>query len=507
MEYSLFIPLKNIPALLDIEIVTRTGNGKCLIHREDVGPDKVDNIDDLICQTRVVIPNDFLVDDDEFEDDTLEEYNDEEVELNDDSDTSSEEENEISDNRNRVREETRGCSVKKELRRLKTDRLKVEFCEKTGKPILDHGKISNFSNSSYPGYVVNGVKFLVDKCDGKHNTQNCGVHVPGSDGNYFYCAYWYKDDPFILASLAELIYYTNDDKNGPLWKLINKNGKCLIHREDVGPDKVDNIDDLICQTRVVIPNDFLVDDDEFEDDTLEEYNDEEVELNDDSDTSSEEENEISDNRNRVREETRGCSVKKELRRLKTDRLKVEFCEKTGKPILDHGKMFLNIFSKKVRDTIPASTLTWKDVKKEDIKLILNRIEVKFDYPCSDALFMDSIEQSMMANTRTFPSISGIYQWNILCNCFGSQEFEKLSTQKSENWSKQLYSPAQGSSTITSQMKAKAEMVTSRAEALTKTQSRAQSELGDGASSTESMVGPEQVDEFQIMSKDLWTRSR
>ncbi|PON70148.1 hypothetical protein PanWU01x14_083230, partial [Parasponia andersonii] len=70
---------------------------------------------------------------------------------------------------------------------------------------------------------------------------------------------------------------------------------------------------------------------------------------------------------RVRKQTRGCSVEKELRRLKTDRLKVEFCEKTGKPILDHGKMFLNILAKTVRDTIPASTPTWKDMKKEYIE--------------------------------------------------------------------------------------------------------------------------------------------
>ncbi|PON45244.1 hypothetical protein PanWU01x14_260740 [Parasponia andersonii] len=154
-----------------------------------------------------------------------------------------------------------------------------------------------------------------------------------------------------------------------------------FHREDVEPDEVDNIDDLICQTRVVTPDDFLVDDDEFEDDTLEEYNDEEVEPNDDSDISSEEENEMmsshgsaplatsaasgssfGDDRHdpkgkRVREETRGCLVEKELRRLKIDRLNVKFCEKTGKPIFEHGKMFLNILAKTVRDTIPASTTT------------------------------------------------------------------------------------------------------------------------------------------------------
>ncbi|PON78389.1 hypothetical protein PanWU01x14_020270 [Parasponia andersonii] len=110
------------------------------------------------------------------------------------------------------------------------------------------------------------------------------------------------------------------------------------------------------------------------------------------------------------------------------------------------------------------------------------------------------------------------QWNILYDHFGSQEFE-------------------GSSSIINQMKAKGnletrevmspidyfesrhlkssgwrneytqekhvEMVTSRAEALTQTQS----EHGDSASSTESVVGPEQVDEFQIMSKALGTRSK
>ncbi|PON50701.1 hypothetical protein PanWU01x14_222340 [Parasponia andersonii] len=53
----------------------------------------------------------------------------------------------------------------------------------------------------------------------------------------------------------------------------------------------------------------------------------------------------------------------------------------------------------------------------------------------------------------------------------------------------------------------AEMVTYKVEALTQTQSRAQSELGNGASSAEFVVGPEQVDEFQIVSKALGTRSR
>ncbi|PON70432.1 hypothetical protein PanWU01x14_081010 [Parasponia andersonii] len=304
---------------------------------------------------------------------------------------------------------------------------------------------SNFSNS-YPSYVVNGVKFLVDKRDNKCNTQNCGVRVPGSDGNYFYgileqvlelsyikgCnvldeqftsiftgAYWYKDDPFIVASQAELIYYTNDDKNGPLWKLVNKytprniwdfpdavDGSDIASTstdEDVEPNEVENIDDLICQARVVTPNDFLVDNDEFEDDTLEEYNDEEVELDDNSDTSSEEENGISDN--------------------------------IGKPILDHDKMFLNILTKTVRDTIPASTPTWKDVKKEDIELILNRME-------SDALFIDSIEQYMMAYLRNWR--------NMMRNHFTKMGGKKdMAVIKANSYKNR-------SSTMISQMKGKLE---------------------------------------------------
>ncbi|PON35373.1 hypothetical protein PanWU01x14_337060, partial [Parasponia andersonii] len=78
-----------------------------------------------------------------------------------------------------------------------------------------------------------------------------------------------------------------------LWVELLEIENIRFHQEDVEPDEVDNIDYLICQTRIVTPNDFLVNDDEFENDTLEEYNDEEVELDDDSNTSSEEENGIS----------------------------------------------------------------------------------------------------------------------------------------------------------------------------------------------------------------------
>ena len=79
---------------------------------------------------------------------------------------------------------------------------------------------------------------------------------------------------------------------------------------------------------------------------------------------------------RVREEARGYAVMKELRRLKTNSLKIEYCDKTGKPVLHNGKIFLSILVKGIRDTISASIPSWKDVSKEHIEIILNWMEVK-----------------------------------------------------------------------------------------------------------------------------------
>ncbi|PON78388.1 hypothetical protein PanWU01x14_020260 [Parasponia andersonii] len=124
-----------------------------------------------------------------------------------------------------------------------------------------------------------------------------------------------------------------------------------FHREDVEPDEIDNIDDLICQARVVIPNDFLVDDDE-----MSSHGSSPLATSAASGSSSGDDKHDPKEK-RVREEMRGYSIEKELRRLKTNRLKVEICEKTGKPIFDHGKIFLNILTKTIRDTIPSSTPT------------------------------------------------------------------------------------------------------------------------------------------------------
>ena len=116
---------------------------------------------------------------------------------------------------------------------------------------------------SYPGMIVNGVKFVIHGRDMKLKTQNCGVMVPSEEGvNYygvleevielsylmgysvvlFKCRWFntsrikvesnftsvyvkeecYKDDPFVLASQAKLVYYLRDVKNGDDWRLVNE---------------------------------------------------------------------------------------------------------------------------------------------------------------------------------------------------------------------------------------------------------------------------------------------
>ncbi|PON44587.1 hypothetical protein PanWU01x14_265720 [Parasponia andersonii] len=79
-----------------------------------------------------------------------------------------------------------------------------------------------------------------------------------------------------------------------LWVELPELDNVRFQKDDDEPAKVNNIDELLRESHVVTQDDFLVDDDEFEDDTLEEYNDEEIEIVD-SDTSSEENNSISDN--------------------------------------------------------------------------------------------------------------------------------------------------------------------------------------------------------------------
>ncbi|KAG6500225.1 hypothetical protein ZIOFF_040068 [Zingiber officinale] len=82
---------------------------------------------------------------------------------------------------------------------------------------------SNFSAYSYSGAIINGVKFLVEQQDCKwFDTDPTRRRI--QEDNKFMSIYtgaeWYKNDPFILASQAKSVYYLNDIKNGPMWKLV-----------------------------------------------------------------------------------------------------------------------------------------------------------------------------------------------------------------------------------------------------------------------------------------------
>lgn len=132
---------------------------------------------------------------------------------------------------------------------------------------------SSSSVLSYPGCVVNGVKFLTHRRDINRTTQNCGVSVKGPDDQVYYgqvediyeliyggnnsvflfkCKWfktnlqmegrrrgvkqyknqisicikdvWYENEPFILASQAEQVFYVDDLYNGSEWKVVEHFG-------------------------------------------------------------------------------------------------------------------------------------------------------------------------------------------------------------------------------------------------------------------------------------------
>ncbi|XP_060668913.1 uncharacterized protein LOC107433057 [Ziziphus jujuba] len=141
---------------------------------------------------------------------------------------------------------------------------------------------------SYSGCVVNGVRYRTKVRDDRRVTQNCGIWVVGDhDGEscdfygviedilvldyrskhsvvLFRCAwfdtnvkkkkmitefqitsinvtsYWYRNDPFVLASQAKQVFYVDDYKMGQHWKVVRKVHHC--HLWDF-PDRLDEGDD------------------------------------------------------------------------------------------------------------------------------------------------------------------------------------------------------------------------------------------------------------------------
>ena len=124
---------------------------------------------------------------------------------------------------------------------------------------------------------------------------------------------WYKNEPFILSSQAQQVYYLNDNKNGHNWKVVQKvchrylwdrvdndveDGQgttelqeensstvriaieqndlemLLVSRNDIDPQTINTIDLNI--GRPSLKNDNIMEDEIEYDDTLEEYNDDEL---------------------------------------------------------------------------------------------------------------------------------------------------------------------------------------------------------------------------------------
>ncbi|KAG6497412.1 hypothetical protein ZIOFF_045311 [Zingiber officinale] len=310
---------------------------------------------------------------------------------------------------------------------------------------------------SYSGAIINGVKFLVEQRDVRRTTQNSGILVPGVGGQNYYavlqdvielcylkdcivlifkCKWfdtdprrrriqednrftsiytgieWYKNDPFILVSQAKSVYYMNDIKNDPIWKLLQAyapynvwdypnievendvdrtttnahvvqelNSQPLqlvvelpelenvsFYHDDIGPIEVINIDQL--QQNI---GDFVVDGDDFQDDTLEEYDEEDdvtVEIDDDDSidietngTTSEEMSSLDGSSSGANEGGSGGDGR----------------EHTGGSLGENGKWFNNLITQIVRDTISLRIMGWEDAFLAEKQLIFDRLDNKFEY--------------------------------------------------------------------------------------------------------------------------------
>nr|GMD45703.1 uncharacterized protein LOC109169448 [Ipomoea batatas] len=138
----------------------------------------------------------------------------------------------------------------------------------------------------YTSCIVNGVRFHTKDRDSRHKTQNCGISVQGNHGDelidfygvlndvieleyinryrivLFKCdwfdigkrsciqhdgiftsikvsSFWYKNDPYVLASQAKQVFYLNDPKLGLNWRVVQQ----FQHRHIYDENEVGSIPD------------------------------------------------------------------------------------------------------------------------------------------------------------------------------------------------------------------------------------------------------------------------
>ncbi|XP_031120950.1 uncharacterized protein LOC116024191 [Ipomoea triloba] len=142
----------------------------------------------------------------------------------------------------------------------------------------------------YTSCIVNGVRFHTKDRDSRHKTQNCGISVQGNHGDelidfygvlndvieleyikgyrivLFKCdwfdigkrsciqhdgiftsikvsSFWYKNDPYVLASQAKQVFYLNDPKLGSNWRVVQQFQHRHIYDENEVGSILDDKDD------------------------------------------------------------------------------------------------------------------------------------------------------------------------------------------------------------------------------------------------------------------------
>ncbi|PON60968.1 hypothetical protein PanWU01x14_149360 [Parasponia andersonii] len=85
-----------------------------------------------------------------------------------------------------------------------------------------------------------------------------------------------KDIERVSSSSEVLIPQERNFSSFQLWVNLPTIENIQYCPEDIEPDYANNVDELLPQTRVMTMDDFVIDNNEFEDDTLEEYNNDEI---------------------------------------------------------------------------------------------------------------------------------------------------------------------------------------------------------------------------------------
>lgn len=90
--------------------------------------------------------------------------------------------------------------------------------EHAGKSFVFYGVIEDILEFSY----IRGKHVFLFKCKWWDLSRMSNIRVDGHITSIKVQSTWYNDDPYILASQARQVYYLPDNKNGPMWRVVQK---------------------------------------------------------------------------------------------------------------------------------------------------------------------------------------------------------------------------------------------------------------------------------------------